>query len=275
MTICKPLAFLLGAAAAGVLAIQAQTAAPSPVLTPTDVSVDITPTYVSQYMFRGQRLGGQSVQVPIEGTTGPWTVGIWADAPIYDTSRQSDPEVDYFGSYALPLGSGFDLRGGATLYTYPHEGLSGAFRRNMGIGEGYYRSTFEPDAGFDYSFAGLRLSPTYSYDTVLRGSNYELAAVYAIPLKDMGTELDFNGSGGYYLYSDASKIHDGLGAVKSKGDYWSLGASIPFQIARGVKFTAGWAYDDGDGHLGEGAAYIGNPEVVRRGVVSASLGFRF
>lgn len=102
-----------------------------------------------------------------------------------------------------------------------------------------------------------------------------LAAVYAIPMKDMGTEINFNASTGYYLYSAASNIYNNVPEVKSKGDYWTLGASVPFQLARDVKLTVGWSYDDGDGHLGEGPLYISNPEVVRRGVASASLGFRF
>ncbi len=270
--------FFLGAAAAGVLTTHAQTAssAPLPASTAQDISVDVTPTYASQYLFRGQRLGGQSVQVPVEGVDGPWTVGVWADAPIRDTTRQSDPEVDYYGTYAFALGSNFDLKPGLTLYTYPENGLSGAFGRHLGAGEGYYRSTFEPSLALDCSVAGLKLNPTYSYDTVLRGSNYELAALYAIPMSGAGTELDFNGSAGCYLYSDASRIHDGAALVRSKGDYWTLGASVPFQVVRNVKLTVGWEYEYGDGHLQQGTArQIANPQCVGRGVFSASLGYRF
>ena len=274
----KSLVFLLGAAAAGVLTTHAQTApsAPLPGSTIQDMSIDVTPTYVSQYMFRGQRLGGQSVHVPIEGVDGPWTVGVWADAPIHNTTRQSDPEVDYYGNYAISLGGNLDLKPGLTLYTYPENGLSGAFGRHLGVGEGYYRSTFEPSLALDYSVAGLRLTPAYSYDTVLRGSNYELAALYAIPMSGAGTELDFNGSAGCYLYSDASHIHDNAGSVRSKGNYWTLGASVPFQVIRNVKLTVGWDYEYGDGHLQQGAApQIANPQCVGRGVFSASLGYRF
>ena len=274
----KFLVLFLGATAAGALTTHAQTASPAPLPASTaqDMYVDITPTYVSQYMFRGQLLGGQSIQVPLEGVEGPWTVGVWADAPIHDTARQSDPEVDYYGNYAFALGGNLDLKPGLTLYTYPENGLSGAYRRNLGIGEGYYRSTFEPSLALDYSVAGLKLTPTYSYDTVLRGSNYELAALYAIPMSGTGTELDFNGSAGYYLYSDASHIHDNAGSVRSKGDYWMLGASVPFQVVRNVKLRVGWDYEYGDGHLQEGGApQIANPEAVGRGVFSASLGYRF
>jgi len=226
-------------------------------------------------MFRGQELGSQSIQVPIESIDGPWTAGLWTDTPLRNVDHQSNPEIDYYASYSRPLCSDLDVKAGLTLYTYPENNLNDGFRKKMGVGEGYYRSTFEPNVGLDYTIAGLKLTPTYSYDTVLRGSNYDLAAVYAVPMKDAGAEIDFNANTGYYLYSDASKIYSNVGAVKSRGDYWSLGASVPFHVARNLKLAIGWAYEDGDGHLTQNATQISNRECVRRGVFSASMSYRF
>jgi hypothetical protein len=215
--------------------------------------------------------------VPVEGSYGPLTLGVWADAPIHDTARQSDPEVDYYGTYTFHLADNLDLRPGATLYTYPHNGLNGGFARShAGVGEGFYRSTFEPGVALDYTIAGLKLTPKYSYDTVLNGSDYELDAGYAIPLKDMGTEIDFSGSAGYSLYNNASNLHDFVGPVKASTDYWSLGASLPYQVARNTKLRLGWEYDRGDGHVKQGILpRVANPEAVGRGVFTASIAYRF
>jgi hypothetical protein len=103
-----------------------------------------------------------------------------------------------------------------------------------------------------------------------------LDAGYAIPLKEMGTELDLNGCAGYSLYENASNLRDNAGSVKETTDYWSLGASLPYEIARNTKLRIGWEYDQGIGHVKQGALpQIGNPEDVGRGVLTASIAYRF
>src|ERR1019366_10163511 len=80
-------------------------------------------------------------------------------------------------------------------------------------------------------------------DVVLKGATYEFNAAYTVPLKNLGTELDFAGTLGTYKWRDyAEKTSP---KIKNWGDYWLFGVSAPFQIAKDQKLTLGWAYTEG------------------------------
>ena len=72
------------------------TAAPAaaPAAAPSVTTV-FTTSVVSQYMFRGTRLGGPSLQPSLEVDSGNLALGIWASTPLADkVPGQSDPELD-------------------------------------------------------------------------------------------------------------------------------------------------------------------------------------
>ena len=54
----------------------------------------------------------------------------------------------------------------------------------------------EPNIALNYTVEGFKITPKLYYDFVLRGPTAEVTGTYAIPLKDMGTELDFTGQFG-------------------------------------------------------------------------------
>ena len=90
--------FLLFAAILGGSDASAQAAAASA------ATWTVTPAVVSQYMFRGVRIGGPSLQPAIEFDQGDWALGIWANFPLRDkVPGQSDPELDPYGSYKIGL----------------------------------------------------------------------------------------------------------------------------------------------------------------------------
>lgn len=72
----------------------------------------------SAYIFRGGTISDEvSVQPALEGAFGNLTLGTWAN---FNTDAEQFDEVDYYFSYALPLGDfpiGFSI--GYTEYTYP------------------------------------------------------------------------------------------------------------------------------------------------------------
>ncbi len=91
----KITAALLGALTLTALTLQAQTATPAPApaaATPAAPAVatppapafttTITPSVVSQYMFRGQRLGGGAFEPSVEVDAGNLAIGVWANVPI-------------------------------------------------------------------------------------------------------------------------------------------------------------------------------------------------
>jgi uncharacterized protein (TIGR02001 family) len=266
---------VLGALCAGALTAHAQDSAPAvvspppaPAAAPPALDVTLTPTYVSQYMFRGQRLSGQSFQPSVEADYGSWALGVWSSTPIDNEAKvpgQSDPEVDPYGSYTFALNDNLSLQPGFTWYTYPHANPQ----------NGFYRMTFEPNLALNYTVYGLKLTPKFYRDLVLDQNTYELSGTYAVPLKDEGTELDFTGTAG--TYEGTHEVDHASPDVKAWGNYWLLGVSAPFQITKNSKLTVGWAYTEGnDAYFKQaGTRKVPNSAAVGRGVATVSYAWTF
>ena len=263
----KITALLLGALTIGALSARAQTAAtaPVPVAAPS-IAVTLTPSFVSQYMFRGQRLSGASFQPVVEATYGNYGLGIWSSFPIQDKGTgASDPEIDPYGYYTITVNDALSVVPGFSVYTYP----------NADLGAGGYRSTFEPSLAVNYTFAGVKLTPKVYYDFTLDGPTLELTAAYAVPLKDLGTELDFSATYGDYIQKDVAR--DANPQVKTWGDYWAVGVSMPYQITKNGKLVVGFSYQKGeDAFVKQGSApKVANSLAMGRGVVSVSYAWSF
>lgn len=263
----KITAILLGVLTMGALSSQAQTAAmsPAPIAAPS-VSVTVTPSFVSNYMFRGQRLSGASFQPVVEATYGNGGLGVWSNFPIKDKATGvSDPEVDPYGYYTINIDEKLSIVPGFTYYTYP----------NADIGAGFYRSTFEPSLALNYTIAGVRLTPKVYYDFTLEGPTLEFTAAYAVPLKDLGTELNFSATYGDYLQKNVAR--NATPDAKAWGTYWSVGVAMPYQITKNSKLTVGVAYAKGeDAFFKQGSApKVGNSLAMGRGVVSLSYAWTF
>jgi uncharacterized protein (TIGR02001 family) len=261
----------LAALAPGVATLSAQTpspaaaapaAAPAAPAAPSGPSWVVTGAVNSQYMFRGVRLGGPSFNPAVEYDNGDLAVGVWSNIPIKDKVKgQSDPEFDFYGSYKLELVKDtLNWQPGFTAYTYP----------NAKRADGFYRATFEPNVALNYTVSGITLTPKVYYDFVLKGPTLELGAAYTVPLKDMGTELDFVATAGTYKWTNAAP---GQGAdVKNYGNYVLGGVTLPFQVTKDSKITLGWAYTKGsDNFIKVGrTAKFENSAAVGRGVATIS-----
>lgn len=258
---------LIGACAASVLAVQAQTSpAPAVVEPAPTVAVTLTPTLVSHYMFRGQLLGGLSFQPAVEASFGSAVAGVWSNFPIKDeVPGVSDPEFDLYASNTFTLSDAANFVVGFTYYYYPKSDLNA----------GFYRATFEPSVAFNYTYQGIKVTPKVYWDFTLDGPTYELAAAYALPLKDLGTELDFTAVGGTYLLKDVTR--DAAPQSKAWGDYWLVGVSSPFQLSKNSKLTVGFAYTKGSNAFTKQGTFpkTANGAAVGRGVVSLSYALTF
>jgi len=256
---------LLSALTIGSLSLSAQTA-PAPAPAAPSVAVTVTPSFVSQYMFRGQRLGGLSFQPIVEATYGNFGLGVWSNFPINDkVPGVSDPEIDPYGYYTINISDSLSIVPGFTLYTYT----------NAATNNGFYRSTFEPSVALNYTIGGVKLTPKLYYDFTLEGPTLELTAFYAVPLKEIGTELDFTGIYGTYIWDEFAK--DSIPSTKAWGDYWSIGVSLPFQLSKESKLVVGYAYTKGDSayvKVGKGPK-SSNTTAVGRGVISVSYSYSF
>jgi uncharacterized protein (TIGR02001 family) len=195
----------------------------------------LTPSYVSQYMFRGVRLAGSSFQPGIEYGRGGLAGGLWGSCPLQrEGSGSVNWELDLYGSFTQPLvPERLDLVAGGTVYTYP----------NSHRGEGAYPVTVEPSLALNATVAGVRLTPKIYYDLVLEGPTAELSAAYALPLKDLGTELDFTASVGTFKLDTVVTGSDPK--TKNWGDYWLVGVSAPVQVTANAKIVLGLTYTEG------------------------------
>ncbi len=80
-------------------------------------------SFESEYIFRGQKMGGSSFQPSLEAGhplgSGDLYLGVWASQ---DVSGDPLNEVNLYGGYHLPLTPIFSLRTGFIYYWFPDEG---------------------------------------------------------------------------------------------------------------------------------------------------------
>lgn len=249
----------------GSQALFAQAVPPAPAAAPA-VTVTATASVVSQYMFRGQRLNGAGFQPSVEIGAGDFTGGVWANVPLDNiVPDSSDPEFDLYGSYTFKLSDAASIVPGFTSYHYP----------SAPTNAGFYRNTFEPSLAANYTVQGVKLTPKFYYDLVLKAATYEVSGAYAVALKELGSELDFTATVGTYKGTDVA--NHTTPSVKAWGDYWLLGVAAPFQISKEAKLTVGFAYTEGrDAFTKQGSfKQVTNSLAIGRGVVTISYAWTF
>lgn len=226
----------------------------------------VSTTLVSDYLFRGQRLGGLSLQPAAEVTAGDTLAGVTANYPIRDkVTDQSDPEFDFYGTLGFALSRQLRLTPGFTIYLFP----------KAPTGAGYFRTTIEPNLALSYTVVGVRLTSTCYYDVSRKGPVLELAGVVALPLRRLGTELDLAASAGHYEFRDASNASGPQ--RRTWGTYVSCTATIPYQISLQSKISVAFTYAAGfDSYGKNGAARsVANPLATRRGALQVGYSYVF
>jgi len=275
---------LLGAFAFGAFQVNAQTATTAPTASTPSAPAPaaaapvapaapswtwtLTPSYASVYMFRGQRLGGQSFQPSLTGTYGSWTTEIWTSVPVNHANLvhgQSDPEIDPSAIYTGTINDNLNVQAGATVYTY----------LNAPTAEGFFKATFEPQIGVNYTVAGLTINPKYYYDLVLRTATYEGNLAYSIPVKELGTSLNLAISVGTYYGTNV--VNGSTPKTKAWGDYYSFGVSTPYTITKNSTLTVGVAFTEGSGAYFKqaGSPRVSNTAAVRRTPITVSYAWTF
>ena len=135
--------------------------------------------------------------------------------------------IYFYGSYSISLGKDLSLVPGLTAYFYP----------KAPTGAGFYRTTYEPSLALNYTVEGVKFTPKVYYDVVLEGATWEFSAAYAVPMKEIGSELGLTATYGTFLLNDAA--NGSSPAVKSWGNYWLIGLSMPFQVSKESKIVLG------------------------------------
>jgi len=201
----------------------------------------------------------------VEVDSGNLALGVWTNFPLKDkVFGQSDPEIDPYGSYTLAVNDTFSVQPGFTWYNYP----------NGDTGNGFFKSTFEPNIALNYTVNGVKLTPKVYYDVVLKGPTYELTIAYAIPLKDAGTELDWT----LVVALSRSMTPSKRQSFREKLGQLLFGRCVrPFTINAKSKLILGVAYTKGDSNFLKQGTFpkAENPAAVGRGVVTLSYAYTF
>lgn len=275
-------------------------------------------SWVSDYLFRGQELSGAAVQSSVEADAAGFALGVWESTPVGKEDRWyqapgrtaerplADPEIDYYASYTAKLDSAVSFVPGFTLYTFPKATQLVPLDGQIWL-PGQFRSTFEPNVALIWTVSGVSISPKLYYDVTKEGLTGEINAATAIPLRAIGTELDFSATFGafreqraldtrgtyslgysYYSLSGPSAPlppggNSGVFVVPTNypryqitGGYWQVQGTLPYQLGAHWKAAVSLGYAQGfSGHVREGFFDAPNPLQDRRVIVTVAASYSF
>jgi len=236
----------------------------------------VTPAFVSDYYWRGQKQGGPSFQPSIGYEKGPWSFGLTLAVPM-DTKKEKMsetvyPEIDLSASYEFSFANDhFKILPGILAYTYLTADDSNS---TPAPGDDFHKAVIEPTVSFAFSAKDFNLSLNLYYDVIQKGPSYEVAAGYSISIAErFGVELA--ALAGKYDQTDVDTIKTDP-KLTSTGNYWQAGVSVPIELTKTMTVTPGWLYSKGYDHI---AQRKNEPKMQLpdegRGVFSLSFSYTF
>jgi uncharacterized protein (TIGR02001 family) len=221
----KKIALTLAVFAAGysAQAADATVAAPKPAYT---VTTDFT--YASEYVFRGQKQSNSAFQASAEVGYTNFYAGVWTNQPL----RNEANEVDLYLGYSFPLQNDWKIDAGVTSYNYA-EGTTLAGKSGLSTYETYLGLTGGSISGFTPSVYGY-------YDWKLDNYTLQASVGYSLPVKQIGTSLDFAVTYGYSANTGRYFTN------KAPGSYWGAGVTVPYKLAPNATLTGGLQYAGND-----------------------------
>jgi uncharacterized protein (TIGR02001 family) len=230
----KQSTLVLAALAAGVSA-QAQEA--------SALAVTLDVTYVSDYVFRGAKLGDASIQPSLEASYGDFYAGAWHTSEL--SHNDGATETDLYAGYGFAVTDVVTLDAGVTRYTY-NGGSQG--------------DTTEIYVG---AAADVLLNPSvYAYyDFDLTAATVEVSIGHSLPIDAINASLDLSAAAGYSTRNAADA---------SDYTYYVVGAAIPFKLSETATLTAGvdYVYNDDT----EAVSGFSNDDANESGIVVGSVG---
>lgn len=196
------------------------------------ISVSTGIDSVTEYVFRGVSLGGDSIQPYAEISAGGFTVGAWYSVGFGADSAVQADEVDLYASYSVPLDGPVSLDIGGTYYHFPQ---SGAFFETEGGSAGSYEVFGSVGFGevplaptatvyYDFTFESLTLEGSVGHSFELAregwttdlgltagfvdvsGGNYEWATATVALNKAVTDDIGFYISGNFSLNSNDNTL---------------------------------------------------------------------
>ncbi len=220
----KKIALILAVFAAGTSAhaADATVAASKPSYT---LTTDFT--YASEYVFRGQKNTNAAFQASAEVGYENVYGGVWTNQPL----RNENNEVDLYLGYGFALQNDWKIDTGITSYNYPQQTTAN--------GNGF--STYESYVGLTGgNFKGFTPSVYAYYDWKLDNYTTQASVGYSLPIKQIGTSLDFSATYGFSANTGRYLSN------RANGTYWGLGVTVPYKLAPNATLTGGLQYAGND-----------------------------
>ncbi|WP_404424732.1 TorF family putative porin [Nibricoccus sp. IMCC34717] len=181
-------------------------------------------SYTSKYVFRGLKLTDEAFQPSVEVSAGDAYIGVWTSQPV--TKNQSN-EVDVYGGYKFKASEELTFEAVGTYYLYPE------------ARSGQVHESYEAGVGATYTVAGISTTVNAYYDFRLEAQTYQASVGYSLPIKDLGTSLDFTVNYGVV----GAKNFDTLGQHESY-NYWGADVSLPYKLSEKATAVAAVHYGD-------------------------------
>jgi len=212
-------------------AYSAQAADTSAVASKPSYTLTTDFTYASEYVFRGQKNSNSAFQASAEVGYDEIYGGVWTNQPITNSENN---EVDLYLGYGFPLKNDWKIDTGLTSYIYPETQISGP-----GGNKGF--SSFESYVGLTGgNFRGLTPSLYAYYDWKLDTYTLQGSVGYSVPIKRIGTSIDFALTYGYA--ANTGRFNTGT----APGAYWGAGVTVPYKLASNATLTGGLQYAGND-----------------------------
>lgn len=154
----------------------------------SDLTIELSSGYTSEYADRGTTVAGQQIQSNITVTNGALSTGVTYARTLGGDRLVYDDEIDINIDYGIGIGDSATLNIGADLIHAP--GTGGLF--DIGAADA---STIEIYSGFSFAH---RLNPTLTtlYDIHLKDFTLEAAASHSAEISET-SELVFDMVGGF------------------------------------------------------------------------------
>ena len=218
-------------------------------LTLDDFNVVTKQTFVTDYIFRGVKEAGTSVQSEAEVSVKDFYLGAWGNFPIKQSD--GDNELNFYAGYefVIPNVENVRLDGGLTVFYYP-DGANTADDRTH---EWYLGAEIT-----EFGVQGVSAGAYLRHDTDLKTTTIQPYVNYVFNLEEVGipnTALEVEAYIGFIGGRKGSESYN----------YYGFTFAVPYTINEIAGISVGLGYEDNDGTPAKGNHLFGT--------ASISLGF--
>jgi uncharacterized protein (TIGR02001 family) len=190
----------------------------------SEYAVTMDLPYVTKYVFRGVQIAKDSFQPSVEFTKGDLYLGVWSSVPLRNKHEEiASTEIDLNLGYSPKLTEKLSADVGLNSYFYP----------NKSHADGDY--SVEGFVGLNLELGNFTPAVYVYRDFKLDNYTVQGSLGYSLPLKTLGTSLDFAVTAGT-VFQHAGEDYN----------YYAIGVNVPYKLSDRVKLNVGLTYTEND-----------------------------